>query len=675
VLVALLTYADTVPGDFVFDDAVIVQGDSRLKGFDLHRIFCENWFGTARGSPNYRPVTLLSFAVNFRISDRPWAFRVVNVILHGAACAAFYLLAREVLASRWAAAGAAALFAALPIHTEAVAGIVGRAEILAALAVFLAWWLALRPREGPGRALAVGLPVLLGTLSKENAAMAVALIPLSALLLGRKIPWWGTGGAAAGIAVSAILYAALFTGAPAATGPPALVDNPLARAGGTARVLNATSHLGRYAFRTALPLHLSGDHSYDQLPVLAPGDAALWLRIAAFAAPLVLVGFLARRRLALALGPAVFLVSFAPTANVLFPIGTVFAERLAYLPSAGWPLLLAAGLEAACGPRPGARRLAVALLAALTVAYGARSFARNLDWSDAARFDIRLAIDSPRSTRAHQKAAEGWVLRSRRARSDAERAEALRRAEAEVAEALRIYPENAGARSFRALILVETGRYPEALKALEEAEKAYAVERVEKDSDLHYLRAETLFNLGRPAEAREALDRYLERRGPVPKAYNLRALCRGGLGDAAGALSDLDEAIRLEPRNAVSRMNRGIILAESGKREEARRDFDAAVNLDPENPEIYKNRGYLRFLEGDLAGALEDYQRGLRAAAAKGLLVSGPDSVLAFRKRLFDALHRSGRNEEARAQLEAIRALPGPAAKEAARELGKEVDG
>ena len=116
---------------------MIVRDDTRLEGFDLHRIFCENWFGSARASPNHRPLTLLSFALNYRISDRPWAFHAVNVLLHGATCAAFWLVAREVLASRWAASGAAAVYAALPIHTEAVANVVGRAELLAALAVFV----------------------------------------------------------------------------------------------------------------------------------------------------------------------------------------------------------------------------------------------------------------------------------------------------------------------------------------------------------------------------------------------------------------------------------------------------------------------------------------------------------------------------------------------------------
>src|SRR6185503_17938531 len=176
-------------------------------------------------------------------SDRPWAFHAVNVLLHGATCAAFWLVAREVLASRWAASGAAAVYAALPIHTEAVANVVGRAELLAALAVFVAWWLAVRPgRDAPRRGLAVGLVVLLGTLSKENAAVAAGLIAASALFLGRRFPLWSVAGAAAGVAVYGILYATLFAGGPARSGPPGLVDNPLAQAGGTARVLNATAH-------------------------------------------------------------------------------------------------------------------------------------------------------------------------------------------------------------------------------------------------------------------------------------------------------------------------------------------------------------------------------------------------------------------------------------------------
>ena len=88
---------------------------------------------------SYRPITVLTFRANAALGGMaPWGFHVANAALHACVCALFFLFAEILFGSAVPALAAAALFAAHPVHAEAVANIVGRAEGLAGLFFLLA---------------------------------------------------------------------------------------------------------------------------------------------------------------------------------------------------------------------------------------------------------------------------------------------------------------------------------------------------------------------------------------------------------------------------------------------------------------------------------------------------------------------------------------------------------
>lgn len=91
---------------------------------------------------SYRPLCVLSFRLNYWLHElQPAGYHLFNVLLHCLATALFTVLARSLLPARagLATAVAGCLFAAHPIHTEAVAGIVGRADVGAAVFFLLAF--------------------------------------------------------------------------------------------------------------------------------------------------------------------------------------------------------------------------------------------------------------------------------------------------------------------------------------------------------------------------------------------------------------------------------------------------------------------------------------------------------------------------------------------------------
>jgi protein O-mannosyl-transferase len=126
----------------------------------------------------FRSVTIASFALNWAAAGaHPLVFHLVNLLLHTAVVVVLYLVLRSLLDSvpnaSTIAFAAALLFAVHPIHTEAVASIVGRSELLAAGFLLAAWLLHLNDKV-----IAALLCFLLALLSKESA---VAFVPLGGL--------------------------------------------------------------------------------------------------------------------------------------------------------------------------------------------------------------------------------------------------------------------------------------------------------------------------------------------------------------------------------------------------------------------------------------------------------------------------------------------------------------
>lgn len=106
-------------------------------------IFYDDFWGTllthSGSHKSYRPICTLSFRLNYALGGLdPWGYHLINVVLHGAATALFSSLSKLLLGSGWWSLLAGLLFAAHPIHTEAVAGVVGRADVGAALFFLLA---------------------------------------------------------------------------------------------------------------------------------------------------------------------------------------------------------------------------------------------------------------------------------------------------------------------------------------------------------------------------------------------------------------------------------------------------------------------------------------------------------------------------------------------------------
>ena len=448
---ATAAYLPAVRNGFAYDDVVVVQQDTRIHSLDhIGSIFAGGYW-QSDDLALYRPMTTLSFAIDWAIGNgsATW-FHVSNLLLHVVvSILAFFLLAR--LFARTPAFAGALVFALHPVHVEAVANIVGRAEILSAGFVLAAGLLWTSPRNGafaeprlagaggprgPGRTLAIAGLFALGLLSKESAVMLPAVLVLLDIGQGSVHPGrlraWLRARAMPMLTLAVVLVCYFWLRAEAIGSVlPARVD-PILEVAQTPlhRVFTALQAWPVWMRLLFFPDLLLADYGPRVLgPALwltAEGVLGLVLMVA-----IVLGGVTAWRREQhlLSLGLLWFPVTILPVSNLIVPIGVLVAERTLYLPSFVIAMLIAGTASWIAAHRAAARPLATAALAVVLLALGARTFTRSPEWASTDAIMLALVRDRPDAFRGRWHAA-------RKARAAGQ----LRRAMAEYDTAIVLWP-------------------------------------------------------------------------------------------------------------------------------------------------------------------------------------------------------------------------------------------
>ncbi len=182
---SLAVYASTASAWFVSDDFYLIS-----------RVAREGFFGTWGGNPTggfLRPVTVLSYMMDYRVWGlSPLGFHATNIILHGLNAVLVFLLLESFMKllqmpdSTMPAFMAGALFAVLPCHSESVAWISGRTDVIATVFGLAATLCFIRSIQDGARYWLAVFPVCLAAaLFAKEAALAlpgVWIIMLAAYL-------------------------------------------------------------------------------------------------------------------------------------------------------------------------------------------------------------------------------------------------------------------------------------------------------------------------------------------------------------------------------------------------------------------------------------------------------------------------------------------------------------
>lgn len=161
--------------------AILTNADVRGEGA-LAQLLRNDFWGTplvdSGSHGSWRPLCVLSFRLNYLAGGLiPSGYHLVNMLLHSFATALVVLVGRTLLPSRFGVLAAGSLFAVHPAHTEAVAGLVGRADLGACIFCLLAYLIYRRhmvTRQW-GSLLLTVLLAMSGLLFKETAIVTLLL--------------------------------------------------------------------------------------------------------------------------------------------------------------------------------------------------------------------------------------------------------------------------------------------------------------------------------------------------------------------------------------------------------------------------------------------------------------------------------------------------------------------
>jgi Tfp pilus assembly protein PilF len=549
------------------------------------RIFATDYWtgaGTTDGDPGlYRPLTVLSYALNYRVSGlSATAFHLTNLALHAGTALVLFLFAGELLGSATAAFAAASVFAVHPIHVEAVTGIVGRAEILVTLFVLVALLVGRKPTVGA--AVGAGLLYLLALFSKESA---VTLPVLFALYDWTRRDQLRENGLLS-VKTLAPRYAAL-AGAAAvyiafrlnAVTQPAHVWAGWAGVPAYARVLTASRVLVEYVGLFVWPRTLLADYWVTEVPIARSfTDIPALLSLMLLVGLILLLATTLRRQRTLVFSFAWFLITVLPASNLFFASGLGKAERILYLPSVGLCLVLGCGMVA-LETWPQIRRGALnAALPIALIALGARTIRRNQDWRDTFSLATATLAVSPHSMLMNDLAAHELVSRGAARQAVPLLEDALRqepnkakghvllgaayysdkqkeRAVAEFTRALQLDPRNADALNDLGVVYLDQGNLNEALKWFN-----LAISAAPQHADAHTNRGLVYLGAGQPATAIQDFRTAIAIDSTRSEAHNSLGVAYARSGRTTEAAAEFREALRLRPDYASARTNLNALL-------------------------------------------------------------------------------------------------------------------
>ena len=413
-----------LPFGYALDDGLVIKENpyttSGVAGIpDILTKDTYQWFYDKHGSRGeleggrWRPLSAVTFAVEYELFGlQPRISHFFNVAIY----ALTLLLLLYLLHFNWLrkqpglAFLIVLLFAIHPIHSEAVANIKGRDELLSMLFLVLAILGATRyvERPSPGLLVGTGLAYLLALLAKENGITFLAVVPLAL--------WLFTGAgmqrrvtATAVFAAVAVLFLALrfaVLGNPPG-GEGDILNNPFLYATFSERYGTALYVLLQYARMMVWPWPLSFDYGFAHFAYRGLGDPLVLLSVALHTAGLVWAVLKIRKHPVPAFGILFYLFTLSIVSNLAINIGATMGERLAYLSSfgammaLGW--LLWQGLKKFS---PGGRLVVLVSILALA---GYATVARTLEWKDNRTLFLADVSKVPNSIKANSAAANEYL--------------------------------------------------------------------------------------------------------------------------------------------------------------------------------------------------------------------------------------------------------------------------
>ncbi len=406
----VVLYGVGIFGGFIQDDLKVIPGDPEMgRVTALASSFTRPYYYMDGGNAGaYRPITSFSFYLNALLTgNKAWGFRLVNILLYANVCLLIFELLKK-LFSKNIAFLAAMLFIVLPIHTEAVNNIVGRAEILSLGFVILA----ILKQEQRKWEMSAGM-FLLALFSKETAIIGLPIL-IYLIILRKETIETKMGIISFYVLIMAcyLVLRIMILGSGGLENNATMVENPLKYVTTSQRVMNAFSLVPFGIGKVFFPFQLSYDYSFNELKLMTN-----WFNrqvIIGIGLVLLSLGSMftnLRKNKIWVLGQVFFWGPLIITGNFVFPIGTIFGERLWFWPSLGLVMMVVSIINRYRFIH-WFHSLTIMMSVLVMVFFVGRTFVRNLNWLSQDSLFIHDASYVKESVLTQNNAAAMYMIRN-----------------------------------------------------------------------------------------------------------------------------------------------------------------------------------------------------------------------------------------------------------------------
>jgi tetratricopeptide (TPR) repeat protein len=644
-VVGIAAFAQTYRAGFTWDDEWLILTNPRIADPTYIKYM-------RFGRKLWRPVRRITFMLDYRLygPKHPEGFHVSNMLMEGAVCLALYFFLLRLTGKRRLSLVTTLLFALHPIHVEAIANISHRKEPLSLLFYLLGFIAYLKAQsEDPPAGLVARLArrlgllgdeaavtairieymvyaflaYLIGMLSKEvGAVMLPVLIVVWELLrsrgalrnLKRLAPYLGPF-----VVVLAIFVLKSYLGT--------LLERFSAEQISWITEARTESYfdvvliaLKAYATGVGLmvwpwPLYL--DHAFTLPESLFTLHVLAGLVLVALTVWSVVYTW--RRAPLVAFAVCWYALNYLPVSNVVPLTQWLIAERFLYVPSVGFLLLVALGLEQLfegelpfLGPKA-SHRAATGIAVALMAVYGVVTVRQNEVWLNSKSLWEHTLKYNDRSYRG----LYGYGLEVSKEEGGAEEAERYYR------ESMEVHPSYPEPYYALGLLLLNEKRYDEAIKYAERyaeldkhdpepyivignalffqrdykgAADAYrkAVERKPEHANALYNLANSLVAAGEPEEALDVINRAIELRDYRPELLNIKVNALERLGRYQEALENVERLLKMDPHSRRACYAKVRILVRLERPEEALELGEHCLKRDPKNTRLRRLLDWIR---------------------------------------------------------------------------------
>ena len=621
---AALLYANTLGHGYVQDDAIVIsdnfltqQGFEGIPGLLTNDTFF-GFFKTEGKSRlvaggRYRPLTPVMFAIEYQLfGGKPWAGHLINLLIYGLTGILIFRFLFWIGGNALTKPGhamffgllGALLFIAHPVHTEAVANIKGRDEMMSFLLGMSAIYMTVRRQpRAKARVMDHALAALLfflALLSKENAITLIAIVPVTLWFFTRQ-DWKSLLVATAPYLVAAAVFLVIrgsVIGWELGDPPRELLNNPFLKIVDgryvdfslSEKFATITFILGKYLQLLFFPYPLTHDYYPRHVDLMKWSDWQVLASLVAYAGLIAAAVFGTIKRRSYAYGIIFYLVTLSIVSNIVFPVGTNMSERFLYMPSLGWVIAICALITPIALNKP---RIVQPIIALVIVTFSVMTVVRNPVWKSNYTLFLTDVETSKRSAKLLAAAGGELMAQKDEVPEGPLRQNRIKRALNYVIEAQEVHPNYKMSYLLRGNAHYYLGEWDAAIAsytrvlnmdqsstearnnlgiAYRDAGKYYGEQQQDYQRAVAYL-----------SEAIKYIPEDYDALHSLGVAYGLS-------GQPMMALEMFRRGVAISPDNATAHFNLGLAYQQVGDVGNAQKHRDIAIQLDPEILQRRSNR-------------------------------------------------------------------------------------